>query len=394
MLEALSENELKNTFEEIQTQLPEKEGYSPPEWVINEIEEQLWVTIAGSDAKSQEYLMYNKMEISSPFLGYIQPNEEENNTGQLPWWLQSFDWKFESIGEPVVEAQNGASEVKQLRNFDSEETRVYRPEYNPNSDQRCIKKLLSGLNKIKIELAEATEIRRSGRTVYDSEEDHPKLPSKIFELSSVTSPESSVIKTSKEFEQWLTSILQLCPPYNETTTALTWYNLGLPREIGEQLLEKDIDAIEQAGLISDQNRIMNRSYRDAVSDIMSFQGVFDQTVNSDAPPELSLDEGIEAAYIGAWLHNTGQLESGEVEAIHLASKNTKYEDDRDNEMKYSYHCIGLPISYDGKKNYRLTFDTQSRIKSGKIGYEAEQRSRAKKIYEALKETSYFPDLDK
>jgi len=394
MLEDLSQDKIESTFEAIQTQLPEREGNNPPEWVINEIEEQLWTKIAGSDATSQEYVIYDELKIPAPFLGYVQPAKENKNTEQLPWWLRSFDWKFQDIGESIIETRNGASEIKQLRNFDPAETRVYRPDYNPNNERKSIKKLLEGLNKFKNGLIKSTQIRQSERTVYKSEEKHPELPAEIFKITSDTSSEAVVIETSEEFKQWLNSILQLCPPYNKTTTALTWYNLGLPREVAEQLLEEDIDTIEQAGLMSDQNRMMNREYRDAVSDIMAFQGVFDWTVKSDAPSELPLDDGLESVYIGAWLHNSGQLEPEEVEALRLASKKSIHEDDKNNEMKYSHQCIGLPISYDGKKHHRLTLDTQTRTQNGKIGYKREQRSRAKRIYEALEETRYFPDPDK
>lgn len=387
--QALSSENLEGTLDALQTQLPEKEGSDPSEWIITEIEDQVWKLITGESAAAKERVPYNQLRMAEyeEFIGYKDQADSQDDSERLPWWFRSFDWKFESLGQPAVKIQNGADKIEQLGDFDPEKTDVYRPKYNPNNIRRSLKKLLSGLNALKNELIQSADVDQSQRTVYRAGKKHPELPSHVFELSS-THP---VVTTTGEFEQWLKSLLSLCPPYNETTTALTWYNLGLPRDVTERVLGDDVSVLNQAGLNSNNDRIINREYRDAFADIMAFQGVFDWTVEAETPLESQLDRGLEAAYIGSWLSNRSRLDPDESDAIETAHEYGVNTDDQGNEMEYAAYCVTLPISYHGKDRYRLTFDTEKRKNNGYIYHYNDQRQRAEKILASLKQANYLTD---
>lgn len=380
-----SENNLTSTVEALNKELPEKEDSNPVSWILNELNNQFWRTITGQTDPPEEFIYYNQLAVETPLIGYLESGNDEDDS-QLPWWLCSFKWTFEMIGQETIELPRDNGDIDRFKDFDPSETRVYRPELVFDDDGTDLESLLKSLVDLKNELINSADIEKSERTIYEGSQDHPQLPAGVFDLAGDTP-----IRTTGKFETWLRSLLQLCPPYNETTTALTWYNTGLPTRVVEAMLENEINHLERAGLIPDPDWVWNESYREAIAQIMDFRGVFDWEIGNGSQSQSLMEDSLEAVYIQTWLANTDPLSKKQAKAIRLAADKSRTSTDQNNEMEYAPYCIELPISYDRKRYNLLTFDTQRRKKRGRLYSNSE--SRAEVIIQTIEQADLFPELD-
>jgi hypothetical protein len=381
---ALSENNLTETIRALDKELPEKEGTDPVSWILDEFSDEFWRTITGQTDPPEEYIFYNQLAVETPLIGYLETGNDEDNS-QLPWWLRSFNWTFEMLGQETLQLPRDDGDIDRVKDFDPSETRVYRPELVFDDDGADLESLLEGLVDLKNALTNSADIGKSERTVYEDSQDHPQLPADLFDLAGDTP-----IRTTGKFETCLQSLLQLCPPYNETITALTWYNTGLPTRAMEAMLEDDINHLRRAGLTPNPDRVWNESYREAVAQIMDFRGVFDWEVRNNSHNRALMEDSLEAAYIQMWLENTSPLTEKQAKAIRLAADRSRSSADQ-NEMEYAPCCIELPISFDRKRYNCLTFDTQRRKRNG--GLYSGDESRTEAIIQTIEQADLFPDLN-
>jgi hypothetical protein len=291
------------------------------------------------------------------------------------------------IGRETLELPQDKDEIDRVKDFDPSETRVYKPELTFDDNGSSFKKLLTGLVALKDEIINSAAIEGAERTVYEGARGHPALPTDVFTLAG-----DAPIRTTDEFETWLESLLELCPPYHETTMALTWYNTGLSLRLMESMLEEDVDHLNRAGLVIDQDRVWNNSYREAIAKIMGFRGVFDWELQIGSQYQQPMANNLEAEYIQQWLSNTEPLSERQAKAIRLAANENKTSDDLHNETEYAPCCIELPISYHRARYALLTFDTQRQKKHG--GLYANYVHRAKAIKQAIEQANLFPESDR
>lgn len=383
--DALSEENLTATVTALDKQLPEKEDSDAVPWLLDELRDEFWRTITGQTAPPEEYIFYNQLAVDTPLIGYLETENDEDNA-QLPWWLRSFEWTFEMIGQETLKLPKDDGDIDRVKDFDPSETRVYRPELVFDGDGADLESLLEALVDLKNALTNSADIEKSERTVYEESQDHPQLPTDVFDLA-----DDTPIRTTGKFETWLESLLQLCPPYNETTTALTWYNTGLPTRAMEAMLEDDINHLRRAGLTPNPDRVWNESYREAIAQIMDFRGVFDWEIGNDSQNQSLMEDSLETAYIQMWLANTGPLSKKQAKAIRLAAETYRSSADQNNEMEYAPCCVELPISYDRKRYNLLTFDTQRQKQNG--GLYSRNESRAEAIIQTIEQAGLFPELN-
>lgn len=382
---ALSENNLTAAVTALNEELPVKEGADPVSWILDELSDEFWRTITGQTDPPEEYIYYNQLAVETPLIGYLE-TEDDKSESQLPWWLRSFNWTFEMIGQETLELPKDDENIDRVNDFDPSETRVYRPELVFDSNGSDLESVLEALVDLKKELTDSADVEKSERTVYESSQDHPQLPDDVFDRSG-----DIPIRTTGKFETWLQSVLQLCPPYNETTTALTWYNTGLPTRAMRAMLEDDINHLRRAGLTPNPDRVWNESYREAIAQIMNFRGVFDWKVRNNSHNQSLMEDSLEAAYVQMWLENVSPLTEKQTKAIRLAADESRSSADQNNEMEYAPCCIELPISFDRKKYNLLTFDTQRRKKYG--GLYSDDVPRAEAIIQSTEQADLFFNLN-
>lgn len=378
-----SEDNITTTVTALNRELPKTKSRDAKTWLLDEISDQFWRTITGQTDPPEAYISYNQLAVENSLVGNLKTEDEDNS--KLPWWLRSFKWTFEMIGQETLELPKDNGSINKIKAFDSTETLVYRPELAFDSDGADLQTLLQGLVNLKNELTNSANIEFSEQTVYEDSKTHPQLPADVFDLAGETP-----VRTTEGFENWLKSLLQLCPPYNETTTALTWYNTGLPRRAMEEMLEDNFNHLKRAGLTSNSSKVWNESYRGAIKQIMDFRGVFDCELSNNSQYQSPMKNSLETIYIQMWLANQDGLSEKQAKAVRLASEESKTSSDQTDEMEYAPCCIELPISYDRKRYNFLTFDTQRRKKRG--GFYHGDMSRVEAIIQMIEQANLFPDL--
>jgi hypothetical protein len=383
--DALSEESMEETLTGLQRYIWEDNNGDAVDRITEGIADQFWMTIAGLEDPSEEYVTYDSLEQGTKDqVGYTPDSEEVDEEDRLPWWFRSFEWEFRMTNRGAIRVGDEEGGLNRLTEFDPEKTEIYKPVFNGGSDREDLASLIEGLATLRDELFKYVDVNDPNQLI-DGDDEKP-LPSELFELPS----KGGSISSTEAFGEWLEGLLALCPPFNPTTTALLWYNTGLPEHAVEDL-GVDPGVMRAAGLLDDEGLVQNEAYSDAFAGIMPFRGIFDQFVAS-GPDDAPLGHGLEAAYIDAWATNENSLTEREIEALRRSGENSKDPIDEDDQERLASCCLTLPIHYERRESSNAThvalaFDTQNRYPGGinpLSNYGIDQESRAKEILSTLK----------
>jgi hypothetical protein len=373
--EAFSPENVQATIKKIQRRIWEEDAGKATERIREQISDRFCKSITGEDDPAEENFPYNSLEPrAQEQIGYIEGIDSEE---ELPWWLEQFEWKFDATGGGQITVP--ADDLDQLASFDPEKTRVEKPQFDGGSGRHDLSALIKGLVRVRDELVEHVEIDDPNELI--TGDDKIDVPEQIFgDLQS----EEDRIETTDEFKNWLGGLVSLCPTFEETTTALLWYNVGLPTHAVEDL-GIDTEILDSVGLVNGDH-VYSEAYRDALTDIMRFQGIFDWEVNTEPKmPDSRMGSGLEAAYIHVWAQGIDRLNDDEQETIRRCSENWGNPVKEDERNKRAAHCLELPVWYESPGDYYPTFDTQGRrnYNSRLNKYNESQPDRAEAIVTAL-----------
>ncbi|ELZ42653.1 hypothetical protein C464_17397 [Halorubrum coriense DSM 10284] len=377
--EALSPEAVREVVRKIQRYLWEEDTSDAQDRINSKISDQFWKTVTRTDESSGDDVPYESLANGvADLIGYIESEDDDD----LPWWLHDFEWSFESTGDGEFSTSDG--DLERLESFDPNTTRVKISEYSSGSDREDLDGLIDGIVSVRDELVKHTDIDDPSDLITGEEKE--RFPDSIFSImeSDPDDDDPSRIETTGEFNGWLKELVRLCPPFNRTTTALIWYNVGLPVYAVEDL-GVDVDVLTDVGLSDedDDEHVYSSTYRNAFADIMRFRGVFDREVAVETE-DTEMGAGLELAYIDAWASATNQLDDEKQETIRMCSSDRASNLDDNERSRRAPHCLELPVRYDYDEGYYLTFDTQCRGFHRRLSkYNDSQHDRSKNIVSAL-----------
>lgn len=213
---ALSPSRINSVAASLQ-ELPKADRYNSH--VTNALQSTLFTTEQVEDDRT--WIHYEDIpERTQELLGYA------DREGNLPWWLQEFDWGFALSNAEQVTADN----LTTLEESDPTDTQVKLPQAG-NTD---LSTTLAALNTIADGFDEALDLERV--SPLEDTQDF-ELPEQVFDLN-------TTLVATEEFEDYFESVIELCPPLEPMLQALNTTLAGLDREYWELLPEQARQGLE------------------------------------------------------------------------------------------------------------------------------------------------------
>jgi len=284
------------------------------------VENSLWKELGGKPREdSLEYTHLPKE--SKSIIGW---NEEE---GSVPWWLEDFEWTArmgsKEAGEHVKLDSVDALETFE-QNYDPERTLIEKPELKEG-----ITSILSGFDRLKKELDTKFEDRNfTGETEFDGE---------VFVFH------DGRVKTSTSFRDWFyEDLLPLCPPFNETLTALFMSNVNIKVDALREVYDEEFqNCLQEIGLYTDESeRVYNEEYYESLKEVLIYRSdrVFDCRLGN--PESESLGPLEEEFYKSQYRQVDG---SSEIACLHSVSENDPSELKKGEEYSFARVAFQYPV---------------------------------------------------
>lgn len=314
------------------------------------VEHDLWQEFVGADGSEDlpESVEWNELsDESKSIFGYVDDEEEE-----VPWWLESFEWKVESRGETI---ENLYDNLSDLSYFDQTATEIHKPELADGNITNVLDSF-RGLGDT-IDEKVGTEVERNGYSP----------PSDVFEISDGT------VRTTDAFRDWYENLLELCPPFNETLTSLVMVNSNVSVESVEGKVPNELlDTLEDIGVIDESGeRVYDSGYHEPIANtgdaiLKNMDGLFDCPFSSEV-------DSLELLFYRTWAENYDGDKEDVQEWIEMAS-GTPTELDI-GESKFGLMSFNIPImltfySMEGSgddSHPRIIYTSRSVIRDGSYG---------------------------
>jgi hypothetical protein len=317
------------------------------------VEDSLWKELGGGS--EEDSLEYNRVpEESKSIIGW---NEEEES---VPWWLEDFEW-VARIGSKEAGEQIKLDSVDALKtfeqNYDPERTLIDKPKLTTTS-------ILGGFDKLKKELHTKFEDRDfTGETEFDRE---------MFVFH------DGRVETSTSFRDWFyEDLLPLCPPFNETLTALFMSNVNITVETLREVYDEEFqNRLQEIGLYTDDTdeteRVYNKGYYKGLKNILTYQRdrIFDCRLGN--PEFESLGPLEEEFYKSQYEQLDG---SSEMTWLQEVSKNDPSQLEAGEERLFANVAFQYPVSleyheskFDSPKPKYITGGINKTIRGDSSGY--------------------------
>lgn len=238
----------------------------------------VWELVAGEAADRDAVVFAELPQKGADLFGLVETPAGET---RLPWWFESFRW---TVREPDIRGVviDDPDSLRDIENLDPTRASVERPELRTDFVD-----VLEAAKRLRAELGRHLSADPGDPTIGE-------FPDRPFERR------EGGIRTTDEFAGWFEDVVALCPPANETLTALLTANSNVRWEIARQVLAGDLlDRFEAVGLrdagTSGEDRVFNWTYHESLVTLVRLSGVFDLSLSDGdgplAPPERALYEG-------------------------------------------------------------------------------------------------------
>lgn len=239
------------------------------------VTEGLWDLVAGESATEESVVFAELPEAGKRLFGLV---EGPGGDRRLPWWFESFRW---TVREPDIRGVviDDPDALREIENLDPTRAGVERPELRSD-----LVRVLEAFQRLRAELGRHVAVGPAEPTVAE-------FPERVFE------PREGGIRTTDAFAEWFDDVVALCPPVDESLTALLTANANVKWEIARQVLAGDLlERFEAVGLrdtgAGGDDRVFNWTYHESLVTLVGLEGAFDLALDGDdgslAPPERAL----------------------------------------------------------------------------------------------------------
>jgi len=290
------------------------------------VEDALWKEFGGDTGEdSLEYV--HLPEESKSILGW---NEEDES---VPWWLEDFEWTArmgsKEEGE-FVKLDSVDSLGTFEKNFDPRRTSIDRPVL-----EESVASILCGFDRLKEELDDWFENRDfTGET---------EFPDEVFIIN------SGVVETSTSFRDWFyDDLLPLCPPFNETLTALFMANTNITVDALRKAYDEEFqNRLQEIGLYTDvknsheTERVYNKEYYKGLNKSLTYgrERVFDCCLGN---PEFERLGPLEEEFYKSQYRQVD--DGGEITWLRRVAKNDPSQLEEGEEYSFAEVAFQYPVS--------------------------------------------------
>lgn len=179
-----------------------------PDQFKTAVESDLWAHFVPTNKQETTEIAYEEMTSKGQgVIGYIQSEDGET---AIPWWLTEFKWDATTIGEDSL-TLDSVDNLNHFENFIIDETTIEKPEllHQRRGVSNDLCGALENFDQIYSELTNYIDVSKKTKP-----EVRLTLPDQIFKVA------EGQVQTTEEFQTWVQSVVQLCPPFNKSLTAL------------------------------------------------------------------------------------------------------------------------------------------------------------------------------
>lgn len=355
--------------DQLQTVASQLGNLPDPDRFKARVESDLWACVVPADKQEATEIAYDELTPDGQgVIGYIELDDGDNS---VPWWLTAFKWNATTIGEDSL-TLDSVDSLEQFEDFIVGETTIKKPELLHKragvSNDLC--GVLANFGQFYTELTEHIDVPEE-----TDAESELALPDQIFKIS------DGQVQTTEPFQTWVQSVVQLCPPFNESLTALLLVLSEADADVAREVLSDQVVANLEAVGILDDATVFNETYFDALGSSANSLLTYEWTVFDIQLPYVNDTYDylapLEAAFYETWIEENPAFIEQHKDWFILTGGSAKT---IESSPAFGQVAVQSPIV---QKRGRATYCTLSLRKSGRFSTASDQQGKQGELNQLL-----------